>query len=321
MVAKPAVGQRRYEVIEVLRFIAATAVVFVHIPGFGRGNFGVDIFFIISGFVMMLSTEVSADNFFRKRLIRVLPTYYLFTAGVFIVAILAPGLLNNTTANAVHLVKSLLFIPFDKNGSGHFPVLFLGWTLNYEMFFYAVFALALMATLRYRALVATGLLTVIFTACLGSRELPLAAYGDLIVFEFVIGMMLYELVVKKNVGHSLIMGGVVVFAIMTVNGAFDHRLVKAGLPSAVLVTSLLLVFGRNRFPRILLTLGGASYALYLTHPYVIQFFEKITGVFSGGATEAALALVSSLVLVNLVAVAIYRFVETPIRHHLRAKLL
>ena len=62
---------------------------------------------------------------------------------MFVLAIFVPEVLNNTTANVDHLIKSLFFIPFDKNGTGHFPILFLGWTLNFEVIFYFLFALSL----------------------------------------------------------------------------------------------------------------------------------------------------------------------------------
>jgi exopolysaccharide production protein ExoZ len=79
------IHSKKYNSIELLRFIAATAVFFVHIPFIGVGDFGVDIFFIISGFVMMLSTDKSESSnyFFIKRLIRIVPAYYLFTIAIF----------------------------------------------------------------------------------------------------------------------------------------------------------------------------------------------------------------------------------------------
>ena len=85
---------KKLEVIEALRFFAALSVVFVHIPIIAVGDFGVDAFFVISGFVMMLSTQINYDNFFLKRLIRICPTYYFFTIGVFLLAILFPDLFN-----------------------------------------------------------------------------------------------------------------------------------------------------------------------------------------------------------------------------------
>ena len=128
--------QNKITNIQVLRFIAAFSVMMVHLPLIGFGIWGVDIFFVISGFIMMYVTEKNHKNFFLKRLIRIIPIYWILTFGVFSVAILKPDLLNNTTADYEHLLKSLFFIPFNKNETGHFPILFLGWTLNYEMIFY-----------------------------------------------------------------------------------------------------------------------------------------------------------------------------------------
>ena len=79
--------------------------------------------------------------FLLKRIFRIVPLYWILTLGVFALAIFVPDVLNNTTANIVHLIKSLFFIPFDKNGTGHFPILFLGWTLNFEVIFYFLFSL------------------------------------------------------------------------------------------------------------------------------------------------------------------------------------
>ena len=121
--------------IQLLRFLAALAVIGVHLPLINAGGFGVDIFFFISGFIISYVTIRGRDHFLLKRIIRVVPIYWLLTFGVFGLAAIAPTLLNNTTADLVHLAKSLFFVPFDKNGSGLFPVLFVGWTLNYEMFF------------------------------------------------------------------------------------------------------------------------------------------------------------------------------------------
>ena len=101
--------------IEILRFIAVFAVVFYHIPNIGFGSFGVDLFFVISGFVMLLSTEQNSDNFFLKRLTRILPTYFIFTIVIFFIAFNFPELVNNTTADFNHLIKSTFFLPFNKN--------------------------------------------------------------------------------------------------------------------------------------------------------------------------------------------------------------
>ena len=135
--------QNKIEIIQVLRFFAAFSVMMVHLPIIGFGIWGVDIFFVISGFIMMYVTENNQKNFLIKRIIRIVPLYWILTLGVFSIAIFYPDLLNNTTANFEHLIKSLFFVPFDKNSSGHFPILFLGWTLNFEIIFYILFSISL----------------------------------------------------------------------------------------------------------------------------------------------------------------------------------
>src|SRR5690606_28632535 len=122
---------------------------------------------------MALVTEKSTHQFFAKRVIRVVPLYWLGTFGVFGVALLLPERLDNTTADAAGLLKSLLFIPSLKGESVQ-TLLFLGWTLNFEMFFYAVFALALTISHRHRLLIASGLL------------LALVLLGALLRFESVV---------------------------------------------------------------------------------------------------------------------------------------
>ena len=307
--------------IEVIRFVAATAVVCAHIPNINIGYFGVDLFFIISGFVMMLSTDISKKKFFLKRLFRILPTYYFFTIGVFLIALLHPNLLNYTTADFSHLIKSFLFIPFDKNGAGHFPVLFLGWTLNYEMYFYLIFAISLMLSFKNRSLVATGILTLIFILCKNHKELPFVVYGDLIAFEFVIGMIIYEAIIKKNNLNVIFLTFAILIVVLINENGFSHRLIKYGLPSALFCSIVIIVFKEKKIHKMLLTLGGASYSLYLIHPYIIQFFLKNTNTFPSGYIESAVISVVSILAANIAAIIIYKYLEIPMQNYLRRKFI
>jgi len=168
-------------------------VVLFHIPVIGFGHFGVDIFFVISGFVMMLSTEMTADKFFLKRIVRIVPTYWFFTIGVFLIALILPDVLKNTTANPVHLIKSFFFVPFDKNGVGVTPILALGWTLNYEMYFYLLFAIALKLNRNYRGELATFMLVAVYALTQNTHTLPLSFYSSDIVFEFSLGIVAFHI--------------------------------------------------------------------------------------------------------------------------------
>jgi peptidoglycan/LPS O-acetylase OafA/YrhL len=311
----------KYGSIELLRFLAAISVVFVHIPTIGVGHIGVDVFFVVSGFVMMLSTERSGDNFLLKRAIRILPTYYFFTLAVFLLALTAPSLLDSTTANPVHLLESMAFVPFDKNGAGHRPILFLGWTLNYEMFFYVLFAVALQIAPRYRAIVTTLLLASVFLICQTAESLPLSAYSEEIVFEFALGMCIYELLILKRKGQALAILLTIFAALYLGANSLDDRFYRFGLASALLVSAVLLWLGSKPLPKLVYLLGGSSYALYLSHPYVIQAFDKVLGWFGRGPLYQLSATVLSIVLVNAVAITVHRVLEVPVTRALRRKFL
>ncbi|MCC8105138.1 MAG: acyltransferase [Clostridiales bacterium] len=158
----------RYDSIQTLRGICALLVVMHHMRFFARGSFGVDIFFCISGFMIMLTTQgkknlparIRNKYFLRKRLIRVIPFYYLMTVFTFILLKFFPDMFQETQPSFEYLVKSLLFVPFDIGEGVLQPILRVGWTINYEVFFYLLFFLSLRISWRYRGWICTALLSV-----------------------------------------------------------------------------------------------------------------------------------------------------------------
>ena len=111
------------------------------------GGAGVDIFFVISGFIMVYTTmdrEITPWSFMADRIARIVPAYWAATLGVFFLALVAPSLLQTSHMQWGELFKSLVFVPFRKANGLVQPVLFVGWTLNYEMFFYLMFAAGLL---------------------------------------------------------------------------------------------------------------------------------------------------------------------------------
>ena len=131
--------------IQFLRFLAASLVVLTHTLGEyddlrSFGGFGVDVFFVISGFVIYLITDSGHKNFFVKRLIRIVPIYWLFTIGISIIALLEPQLLRSASFDVTQIIASLFFIPYWTENAGFAPILTLGWTLNFEMLFYLYIA-------------------------------------------------------------------------------------------------------------------------------------------------------------------------------------
>jgi len=133
--------------LQYLRAYAALLVVFFHAAvnaqsGFIVGEAGVDIFFVLSGFLMWRITneQTAALAFLRNRIRRIVPVYWIASLLVFVLAEL--GLTSRIVADLGHLLASLFFIPY-KGPGGVYPILIVGWTLNYEMFFMPYSRLAL----------------------------------------------------------------------------------------------------------------------------------------------------------------------------------
>ena len=187
-----------FDSIQALRGLAALFVVFQHVRFLNFGAFGVDIFFCISGFMIMFTTEKSTKYFFRKRLVRILPLYYLMTLGTYLLLLLFPSMFQQTRHDFSYLVKSLLFIPFDIGSGAIQPLVRIGWTINCEMLFYLLFFIAFHISMKYRGLICSAFLVIlvgmvqIFAPAISSWQSPignvlspfLIFYGDPVMLEF-----------------------------------------------------------------------------------------------------------------------------------------
>src|SRR5262249_47851617 len=178
--------------IHLLRALAALAVVYFHVTSdaglqlpVNIGAHGVDVFFVISGFIIAYIGARSPDGFLVRRLIRIVPFYWAATLVVFAVALLYPHVMRTTQADFAQLVYSLLFIPRETPYAGMLPTLILGWSLNYEMYFYVLFALSLLLARRRAPLVCAALITAILLAIVwsGTARPSLRFYARPLVFE------------------------------------------------------------------------------------------------------------------------------------------
>lgn len=329
---------------QALRAIAALLVTFVHIEllvmplGVTKrqlmfGNVGVDLFFVLSGFVIVYSTLRSRPGpaaFFENRVIRVVPLYWVLTLGVFVLALAAPILFNSTDPTAGNLAKSLLFIPYLKpNGFVH-PILFVGWTLNYEMFFYLSFALALWACRRdpRRAvhLCSAALIAfVAFVELTEPRGVVVRFFGYSIVLEFVMGMWIALAADRWPAAQSKLAWPLLAICGLWLLGhmiflADAPRWLVAGIPSAgILIAALSLErSGHALAGRRIQLLGAASYALYLSHPFVLQAIGKAIEPFSSPAI-AFIASILAIIAAQLVGIALHLWLELPIVSWLKSR--
>lgn len=318
---------RRFNGIQALRGITALFIVLEHVRFLNCGAFGVDIFFCISGFMIMFSTHKGAPHFLVRRLIRILPLYELMTAGTFLLLLIFPGQFAVSRPEPVFLVKSMLFVPFDIGGGVIQPLMRIGWTVNCELFFYVLFRLSLWVSHRLRGLVCAGLLAGVVAAAqlLPSPGVFLSFYGNPVMLEFVFGILcyytawgLYRLLHAKKLPR--IVPAAVIFFIVslfvallatkpTVNILGFRRLFVWGLPAVALVLSFFVLELCCRFPTPLVRLGDISFSLYLLHYYPVTFLDRKVFDFSVCSPRSLLGVMLALAVSTALSLVSYELIE------------
>ncbi|WP_423140608.1 acyltransferase family protein [Parablastomonas sp. CN1-191] len=289
--------------LQLLRGIAAAMIVVLHVlrqfwgkPAVVASLFaGVDIFFVISGFIMVFVTErrlQSPSAFLVDRAIRIIPIYWTFTLLLAAAQSTLPGL-NTAAPTGAELVKSLLFVPYGAPPN-YPPILFVGWSLNAEVVFYLLFALSLAVApgnARRWLVTAAGVAAVYLLAHLAPQGSGLRFYGQSIVLEFILGMALayWRSAVRRipaPLALALVIAGAAAIAALPAFVRAESTFLLFGVPGAAIVAGLIALEAHGRVaPRALAVWGGAiSYILYLTHPLVISAF---------GAVQAHIALLKT----------------------------
>jgi len=274
--------------------IALIPPVFRHIPW----GAGVDLFFVISGFIIFHIRPQGvhglgvARDFLIRRIIRIAPMYWFFTFLMIAATIFFGAHVENQWMSVGVVIKSLLFIPFIPEG--HIvprPVLGQGWTLNYEMFFYVLFAFTLFLR-DFRGLAITAMLVTLVAigTIFGPFEGVLNFPSEPILLEFVGGIFLaanrYRLPrLSSPVAGAIFVAGLLWFLFIPQGDPYNGwlRLLERGVPSLLIVFATLQVRSPSApFTRGLLPLlGDASYALYLSHTFTVNILIilwKKTGI-------------------------------------------
>jgi len=239
-----------------------------------RGAVGVDIFFVISGLVIYLSTQdkqMPAGRFLLNRAIRIVPAYWLYTALMGLMLVGLGQWLPHSAIDLPHFILSLLFIPSENPGGyGLYPTLNVGWTLNYEMFFYLLFSLVFTVPQRHRPLIVAAALFAV-SEVLGRYGVISRFYQNNIVYEFLlgigIGVMYRRGWISEGLWVPLAMIAASVFAIYQLDAS--DRLLHWGLPSAMIVLACVAMEPHFKRVTMLKMLGDCSYSVYLVHVLVL----------------------------------------------------
>jgi exopolysaccharide production protein ExoZ len=295
----PARGQR-LERLNALRGPAALLVVFYHVRQialrdlgsagtfeFWRfGHAGVDLFFVISGFVIYLvhrhdiARPPATRRFLARRFIRVYPPLWIVTTGVLIGALVTAHAVHAEKLNAWFILRSYVLWPIN----GALPLVPPAWTLSHELKFYLLFALAIALPARiWKPLLVTvfvGSVTVGVVEAVAPAALPFAVSFLFSPYnlEFAAGSAIGVFVLRRDLPVPAVWGAIGLVA-WGAAAAYDQALVapdvaevlRYGVPSALIV---LAVAARDlRHPSfrapLLRLFGDASYAIYLVHLPVI----------------------------------------------------
>lgn len=332
--------------IQALRGIAALMVVFYHAnqlvaarigaEALAWGEFGVDVFFVISGFVMVYAVErrpgITPATFLRDRINRIVPLYWIMTLALAAAVFVRPSMFDAAVFDVGHILKSLFFIPQIHPGFDYDivrPMLVPGWTLQFEMYFYLLLTPLIMLPLDRRIMGVTLLLAAGFLiGRSGLIDDPAATgfLGDPIVLEFVFGMVAAKLFLA---GQRIGRPGLVAVAgliILILIAAPSHRFVSAGIPAMIVVLAAASV-ETIRTPvvsTVLRAIGDSSYSLYLSHLFVIGVINVIWRVVVPWPPAENHALSAAYVLVSVVGsviagIVIYQLIERPLARLLKQR--
>lgn len=322
-----------YDGVQCLRFVAAMMVVLVHstfyvserlAPGFPvwtRGAAGVDIFFVISGFVMYLTyprvnaLPNPAVAFMTRRIARIVPAYWLVTTLKVAIMLALPGAaLHATLGDPGYILKSYFFIPA-YNAEGRIePLLGVGWTLIFEMAFYAVFALALALKAEPLKFCSAVLVPCAILSIWRQPDWPaVAVYCSHLVLEFLAGMMIARYATRLRAPWALSAGlaaaALAVLFFAPQSEGLVSRVAGSVLPAAAVVCGVVMLERHLSGLKLswLVFLGAASYSLYLIHPIVAPAMPQVMNRI--GLVLPWLSISGSVICSIIASIILYIFFE------------
>lgn len=311
--------------IQFLRAFASILVLFHHISYkdqiygndvlsfFTIGEIGVDIFFIISGYIMMHSTHqkpVKAGDFIVNRIIRIIPLYWTFTIIALIIYIVMPDKINSS-GGATVVFESFVLFPTE----GKYLVQ-NGWTLRYEFLFYFIFMISLfLKNKRFIAVTIFGLFLV--GIWLNPSNLYLSFVTNDLLLEFLFGIFLYLMRYRysnDNIGISILVFFTSISFLYYFKQnpeATEIRAIYYGIPALLFSASFLLLEQKlKNFESVILLFGNSSYSLYLVHPFVLVACALIFKRFASSTVTFDIGFIFVMFLASIIAgMATYKYVE------------
>ena len=323
----------KFNGIQLLRFLAATVVVAFHGVGIGEkyfigghahwteifrhGDYGVDLFFVISGFVISYTLgqkHLTPAKFITRRFERIYPLYLFFTLLMLVLVSVFSNYMNGAADTRINrIATSLTFTSFL---TGKSPIVYVGWSLEYEMFFYVSVFISLIFRRAFKVLLIPVLSAFVFLGVMFNDS-------ESTLFRFLTNPMILEFLLGVLIGWLVLSGRLQIFGLLAVTLSLvavaisnpTSRVIVAGLPSVLLVV-LAIYFERlfSHLPavgRLFVRLGDASYSIYLMQVISLPALAKVLAKVMPGISVDAFTVLSCLC--TLVAgYMLYRLVERPL---------
>ncbi|MGJ4752141.1 hypothetical protein CH370_17960 [Leptospira kmetyi] len=322
--------------IQILRAIAAISVAIFHLTAiekkysvnspilpdiFKVGQSGVDLFFVISGFIMVILTfdswgEKNSLKFILRRVSRIYPVYWFYLLITFMIFLIKPEWVNNSQNNQFDLFASILLYPSNK-----LPLVMVAWSLTFELYFYLVFSAIIRFKKRYVILVLISwciFLVIVNTWIEFKSNNPFyQLFTSPYSIEFIIGAfsgILFKISDKKLKVSKLVMA----LAIATISVPFCYKSFYGNLFYQCTIFGLLygiIIYAvvkteqsiKINFPKPAILLGDCSYSVYLSHILVLSAIGKFWASFA----QLHLYLIGNIlfIIISLFAVTIYSYLS------------
>lgn len=345
--------------IQILRGLAALSVVLYHysfrlVPdggdiskrAFSWGGIGVDLFFVISGFIMILVTQhykpgvESSKRFIVNRLTRVLPVYYVILLFAFIMG----GAMStfHYSEKTINLISALTFLPYVHDtapmyiqSNGMFNI---RWTLSFELYFYFIFSICLLYKNKLLPLCLWFLAPLVLCPLItGGFTLHSSGYNfnnvylefltNPIILEFGFGVvagLLYMHMKKLNIQTN---PTILLIIIAAIAFAINQKILTmysllTGISFSLLVLSLSLSehLLKGMPFKILAHLGNISFSLYLLHSPLGSFASKKVEKFSPGLMHSPLGVTAMVFAAILAAHFSHKYLEIKLSGFIKSKI-
>ena len=307
--------------IQYMRAIAAVLVVINHaawkgeqfstnpLGWFNIGGVGVDLFFIISGYIMCHTVYLKKINFIsflNARIKRIIPLYWVLTTMALTIFIALPEKVNSS-GGVINIIHSYTLFPVPIEDK---YLIQNGWTLSYEFFFYFLFAFCLGLITKYKFILPATIIIILVSSghFITSDNYLLGFVTNPLLLEFSFGIMAFYIFKTKQLsftlGFFLIVLSILSITFVNIYDPPFSRIINWGFPAVLFFTGMMTFepfFNRKKGYKISILfkmIGDSSYSLYLFHPFSLVvcslLFSKI-GLHNFGYMFVFSLVVSSII--------------------------